>query len=338
MTSDITSDLRGQTLWVTFNRPEARNALTFDMYEGLAEICSTVPEDGSVKALVIVGAGGKAFAAGTDMTQFRTFETEEDAWAYEDEITRVLTAVDMCPVPTIAAIHGACTGGGASIAASCDMRICSAQLKFGFPIARTLGNCLNAGNLARLTELMGAGRVRDMIFTARLVGAEEAMAIGLVSEVLADEDTLLTRADELAEQLGGMAPLTLRATKEAMRRNRDAAAVDDKDLIALCYMSQVFKHGLEAFLACLEDGKKTHFLYTITDFEFPPMTSIGVEFSYIPLLLQSLSKIGKVAVVADQAWLSTAAEVEGKLIPGLTIQSYEPDQAQAAETWVLDAS
>ena len=249
MTSDITSDMRGQTLWVTFNRPEARNALTFDMYEGLAEICSTVPEDGSVKALVIVGAGGKAFAAGTDMTQFRAFETEEDAWAYEDEITRVLTAVDMCPVPTIAAIHGACTGGGASIAASCDMRICSAQLKFGFPIARTLGNCLNAGNLARLTELMGAGRVRDMIFTARLVGAEEAMAIGLVSEVLADEDTLLTRAGELAEQLGGMAPLTLRATKEAMRRNRDAAAVDDKDLIALCYMSQDFKHGLEAFLA-----------------------------------------------------------------------------------------
>ena len=249
MTSDITSDLRGQTLWVTFNRPEARNALTFDMYEGLAEICSTVPQDGSVKALVIVGVGGKAFAAGTDMTQFRAFETEEDAWAYEDEITRVLTAVDMCPVPTIAAIHGACTGGGASIAASCDMRICSAQLKFGFPIARTLGNCLNAGNLARLTELMGAGRVRDMIFTARLVGAEEAMAIGLVSEVLADEDTLLTRAGELAEQLGGMAPLTLRATKEAMRRNRDAAAVDDKDLIALCYMSQDFKHGLEAFLA-----------------------------------------------------------------------------------------
>ena len=249
MTSDITSDLRGQTLWVTFNRPEARNALTFDMYEGLAEICSTVPEDGSVKALVIVGAGGKAFAAGTDMTQFRTFETEEDAWAYEDEINRVLTAVDMCPVPTIAAIHGACTGGGASIAASCDMRICSAQLKFGFPIARTLGNCLNAGNLARLPDLMGAGRVRDMIFTARLVGAEEAMAIGLVSEVLADEDTLLTRARELAEQLGGMAPLPLRATKEAMRRNRDAAAVDDKDLIALCYVSQDFKHGLEAFLA-----------------------------------------------------------------------------------------
>ncbi|MEO0773357.1 MAG: enoyl-CoA hydratase/isomerase family protein [Pseudomonadota bacterium] len=249
MTKDILTDLRGQTLWVTFNRPEARNAMTFGMYEELAKICSTVPQDGSVKAMVVAGAGGKAFAAGTDMTQFRAFETPEDAWVYEDEISRVLTAVDMCPVPTIAAIHGACTGGGASIAAACDLRICSASLKFGFPIARTLGNCLNAGNLARLTELMGAGRVRDMIFTARLVGAEEAMNIGLVSEVLQEEDSLLASAADLADRLAGMAPLTLRATKEAMRRNREALSVDDKDLIALCYMSQDFKHGLEAFLA-----------------------------------------------------------------------------------------
>lgn len=249
MTPDLTSKIKGQTQWVTFNRPEARNALTFAMYEELASICATVPTDGSVRALVISGAGGKAFAAGTDMTQFRAFETEQDALEYEDEITRVLTAVDTCPVPTVAAVHGACTGGGASIAAACDIRICSAQLKFGFPIARTLGNCLNAGNLARLSELMGAGRVREMIFTARLMGAEEALATGLVSEVLADEDGLLTRAAELADHLAGMAPLTLRATKEAMRRNRDALAAKDSDLIAMCYMSNDFKHGLEAFLA-----------------------------------------------------------------------------------------
>ena len=252
MTGDITSRLRGQTLWVTFNRPEARNALTFGMYESLATLCGTLPADGSVRAMVITGAGGKAFAAGTDMTQFRAFETEQDAWDYEDEITRVLTAVETCPVPTVAAIHGACTGGGASIAGSCDIRISSAQLKFGFPIARTLGNCLNAGNLARLSELMGAGRVREMIFTARLMGADEALAIGLVSEVLPDEEALLARAADLALHLAGMAPLTLRATKEAMRRNREAVAADDRDLISLCYMSRDFKHGLEAFLAKAE--------------------------------------------------------------------------------------
>lgn len=249
MTSEITTLKKGTTLWVTFNRPEARNALTFAMYEELARLCADMPTDGSIRAMVICGAGGKAFAAGTDMTQFRAFETAQDALDYEDEITRVLSAVDQCPVPTVAAVHGACTGGGASIAAACDIRITSAQLKFGFPIARTLGNCLNAGNLARLSELLGAGRVREMIFTARLMGAEEALASGLVSEVLPDEAALMARAEELAEHLAGMAPLTLRATKEAMRRNRAALAVEDSDLITLCYMSNDFKHGLEAFLA-----------------------------------------------------------------------------------------
>lgn len=249
MTAEITSEIRDRTLWITFNRPEARNALTFAMYEELARLCGTVPTDGSVRAAVIAGAGGKAFAAGTDMTQFRAFETEQDALDYETEINRVLTAVDTCPVPTVAAIHGACTGGGASIAAACDIRIASAQLKFGFPIARTLGNCLNAANLARLTELVGAGRVRELIFTARLMAAEEALAAGLVSEVLPDEEALLARAGALAEHLAGMAPLTLRATKEAMRRNRAALVVEDSDLIAMCYMSRDFRHGLESFLA-----------------------------------------------------------------------------------------
>lgn len=249
MTDEITSEVKDRTQWVTFNRPQARNAMTFAMYEELARMCSTIPTDGSIRAIVIMGAGGKAFAAGTDMTQFRAFETPQDALDYEDEITRVLRAVDTCPVPTIAAVHGACTGGGASIAAACDIRLCSAQLKFGFPIARTLGNCLNAGNLARLSELMGAGRVREMIFTARLMGADEALATGLVSEVLPDEDALVARADALARHLAGMAPLTLRATKEAMRRNREALAAEDADLITLCYMSNDFKHGLEAFLA-----------------------------------------------------------------------------------------
>lgn len=248
-TSDLIEELRDGVLWLTFNRPEARNALTFGMYERLAEVCAEMPTDGSIRAVVISGAGGKAFAAGTDMTQFRSFETEQDALNYEGRIDAVLDAVERCPVPTIAAINGACTGGGASIAAACDIRISSERLKFGFPIARTLGNCLAAGNLARLTELMGAGRVREVIFTARLVEAEEALSIGLVSEVLEDEESLLERAADLAQHIGSMAPLTLRATKEALRRNRAATNVDDADLIVSCYMSDDFKTGMEAFLS-----------------------------------------------------------------------------------------
>ncbi|MEM6305213.1 MAG: enoyl-CoA hydratase [Pseudomonadota bacterium] len=248
MTADLLSERRGQTLWLTFNRPQARNAITFEMYAELARLCSAAGEDPALRCIVISSAGGKAFAAGTDMAQFRGFETAQDAWDYEDEVSRVLRAVETCRLPTVAAIHGACTGGGAAIAAACDIRISTAALKFGFPIARTLGNCLNAENLGRLSALMGAGRLREVIFTARLMGAEEALACGLVSEVLDTEDALIARAEDLAQHLAGMAPLTLRATKEAMRRNREVQAAEDRDLIAMCYTSADFKQGLEAFL------------------------------------------------------------------------------------------
>lgn len=235
---------------ITFNRPAARNALTFAMYEGLAEICETAADKGDVKALVLRGAGDKAFAAGTDIAQFRSFKTAEDALGYERRIDKVLGAVECCPLPTVAALAGACTGGGAGIAAACDIRIAARDLKFGFPIARTLGNCLSARNLARLSALMGAGRTKEMIFTSRLVAAEEALAVGLVTELLADKTAVEARALELATLLAVQAPLTLRATKEALRRlNAHAAAVDDKDLIVLCYTSEDFREGLEAFLA-----------------------------------------------------------------------------------------
>ncbi|WP_422041556.1 enoyl-CoA hydratase [Roseibium sp.] len=249
MTEELTQHLEDGVLWVAFNRPQARNALTFAMYEGLANLCTSLPTDGSVRAVIISGNGGKAFAAGTDMSQFRDFRTAQDALDYEARIAQALDDLERCPVPTIAAINGACTGGGAAIAAACDLRLTSASLKFGFPIARTLGNCLASDNLARLSDLMGAGRVREIIFTARLILAEEAQAIGLVSEVLPDEASLMARAGELAQLVGTMAPLTLRATKEAMRRRRAAIAVEDDDLIAMCYTSDDFHIGINAFLS-----------------------------------------------------------------------------------------
>ena len=135
MTPEIVDELKDGILWISFQRPQARNALTFGMYERLAQLCTDMPTDGSVRAVVIFGAGGKAFAAGTDMIQFRAFETPQDALDYEGKIDEVLEAVERCPVPTIAAVNGACTGGGGSIAAACDIRIASASLKFGFPIA-----------------------------------------------------------------------------------------------------------------------------------------------------------------------------------------------------------
>jgi enoyl-CoA hydratase/carnithine racemase len=227
---------------VTFNRPAQRNALTFSMYARLAEICT---DPGDVRALIVSGAGG-AFAAGTDMSQFRGFSTAEDAWEYEEKMDRTLDTIERCPVPTIAAITGACTGGGAAIAACCDLRVCDPGLKFGFPIARTLGNCLSISSLARLSSLIGQARVREIVFTARLVGAEEALAIGLIMEIAPDP---LARAREIAERLKGHAPLTMRVTKEGLRRLRiEGSQADDRDLIETAYLSEDFREGMEAFL------------------------------------------------------------------------------------------
>ncbi|WP_428486114.1 enoyl-CoA hydratase/isomerase family protein [Rhodopila sp.] len=244
MTDELLYDRQDGIGRITLNRPQARNALTFPMYERLAEIAA---DPGEVRALIITGAGDKAFAAGTDINQFRSFSSAEDAMAYEARIDRVLTAVEHCRVPTIAAIAGACTGGGAAIAAACDLRIAAANARFGFPIARTLGNCLSMSNIARLSALVGPARVIEMIFTARLFPASEALAVGLVTEVLADQPALEARALELAMLVGGHAPLTMRATREALRRLRDNLPPDE-DLIHLCYTSQDFREGMDAFL------------------------------------------------------------------------------------------
>lgn len=231
---------------ITLNRPAARNALTFAMYTALAEVCTSPPA--GVKVLVVTGAGDRAFAAGTDITQFREFSSAQDAIDYERRIDEVLTAVESCPLPLIAAIAGACTGGGAAIAAACDLRLATADLKFGFPIARTLGNCLSARSLARLSALIGAARVREMIFTSRLLGAQEALATGLITEMVDDRRRLDQRARELAQVVAGHAPLTLRATKELQRRLA-ARDVDDEDIITMCYGSADFREGIDAFFA-----------------------------------------------------------------------------------------
>jgi enoyl-CoA hydratase len=234
---------------ITFNRPQARNALTFPMYERLAEICEAANSDRSLKVLILTGAGDKAFASGTDINQFRAFKTPQDAIEYESRIDRVLGTLERAQVPTIAAIAGACTGGGAGIAACCDLRIATRTAKFGFPIARTLGNCLSMSSLSRLTALIGPARVKEIIFTARLVEAPEALSLGLVSEVVEEFPDLQRRADELARLIAGHAPLTLRATKEALRRvQRRLSREEGEDLILMCYMSRDFREGMDAFL------------------------------------------------------------------------------------------
>jgi enoyl-CoA hydratase len=245
--ADLLYEVRDGIGRITFNRPQARNSLTFGMYERLAEICASAGKDGSLKVLILAGAGDKAFASGTDINQFRAFKTPQDAIDYEARIDHVLGMIEQCQVPTIAAINGVCAGGGAGIAACCDLRIGTGTAKFGFPIARTLGNCLSMSNISRLSALIGAARLKEIIFTARMIEAEEAFRLGLLNEMVDDLSALERRADELARLIASHAPLTLRSTKQALLRMRPKVG-EDEDLILMCYQSRDFREGIDAFL------------------------------------------------------------------------------------------
>lgn len=247
-TENLIFEVEGPLAWLTFNRPEARNAMTFQMYDGLVHACEWVDEHPDVRVFLLKGAGDKAFVAGTDIGQFQHFKTREDILGYEERMDRVLGRLERVGRPTIAVIRGYAVGGGGAIAAACDLRIGAPDLQFGFPVARTLGNCLNMGNYARLVGMVGPSRTKELLFTARMIGAEEALRLGAVNEVVPAEE-LEGRARELANTIAANAPLTLRASKEAVRRLMETDGTSaSEDLVLMCYQSEDFREGVSAFM------------------------------------------------------------------------------------------
>ena len=246
----VTQD--GAVLTVLFNRPEARNAMTFAMYEGLADACARADEDESVRVLVLRGAGGRAFVAGTDIAQFLEFgrgesSSGDDGIAYEARIERVVNRLEDVTVPTVAAVEGACVGGGLALAAACDLRVATASSRFGVPIARTLGNCLSMNSYSLLVHHLGPGRTLDMLLRARLLSAEDAHAAGFVGEVVADGE-LDPALAALVETLLGHAPLSMKAAGQAVARLRRAALPDGDDLVREVFGSADFRAGVSAFV------------------------------------------------------------------------------------------
>jgi enoyl-CoA hydratase/carnithine racemase len=238
----------GPVLTVTFNRPEARNAMTWNMYERLGRACDEVDADEAIRVMVLRGAGGKAFVAGTDISQFTAFSTAEDGLRYERDGDRRGGRLARVTKPVIAQIQGFAVGGGFGLAASADVRIATPDARFGVPIARTLGNCLSMRNYARFAELLGPSRLKELIFTARLMSAEEARAAGFVHEIV-EPEAIDARVREIAAQIAEHAPVTLRVTKEALRRLQEARALPDgDDLVALTYTSADFHEGVRAFV------------------------------------------------------------------------------------------
>jgi enoyl-CoA hydratase/carnithine racemase len=239
----------GPVAFLTFNRPDAKNAMTWPMYDALAEACDQVDADQRIRVFVLRGAGD-GFVAGTDISQFTLFATGGDGIAYERRMEQVIDRLERVAVPTIAQVHGVAAGGGCLIAFACDLRVCSPAARFGVPIARTLGNCLSAANCARLVDLIGPARTKDLLFTGRLLDAPEAASLGLVTRVAEPQD-LDAAVRELAGTIASNAPLTIRATKEAVRRIAAARRFEERladDLTALCYGSHDFREGVSAFL------------------------------------------------------------------------------------------
>jgi enoyl-CoA hydratase len=247
-TDELLYERQGPIAFLTFNRPQARNALTWAMYEGLYDCCEHVEADDRVKVLVLRGAGDKAFVAGTDISQFRAFSTPEDALNYESNNNRYAGRLESLSKPTIAMIRGACTGGGAAFALCCDMRLATPDVRFGVPIARTLGNILSMQNFVRLVSLVGPARTKDLIFTARLIGADEGRMSGVFNEIV-EPERIEARTLELAQLIASNAPLTIKAAKMAVQRIVNKLRLEEtEDLVLMCYMSEDFREGVAAFM------------------------------------------------------------------------------------------
>ncbi|GIH19263.1 enoyl-CoA hydratase [Rugosimonospora africana] len=235
----------GDFAQLTLANPDRLNALTFTMYDQLTEACDRL-RSSAVRVVSIRGAGGKAFAAGTDIAGFAGFDAD-DGVAYEHRTAAVLDALAGLPMPVIAAVEGPAVGAGLALTLACDLVLATPDAVFGAPVARTLGNCLSPGIIGRLYATVGRARARQLLMTATTLDAQGARDCGLVTEVVA-RDRLDGHLADTRRRLAALAPLTLRAFKEVDRRlMRCFDQIDADDLYRMCYGSRDFSEGVAAF-------------------------------------------------------------------------------------------
>ncbi len=232
---------------ILFDRPQARNAMTWEMYTELGVICERIRSDASIRVATFRGAGGEAFVAGTDIEQFLSFSSGEDGMAYERIIDERIAQIETLPMPTVAIVEGWAIGGGLAIATACDFRVATPASRFGIPIARTLGNCLSMANIARVIAAFGVSRAKRILLLAEALSAEELLAAGYVTEMVETEGLDVAVA-ALCKKLASNAPITMRVSKEAIWRVVQSGLPEGDDLIRACYGSRDFKIGVDAFM------------------------------------------------------------------------------------------
>ena len=248
--AEVRLELRNDVAYIIFDHVAARNAMTVGMYQSLKSICEDLAKNPKAKVAILRGAGGKSFVSGSDIAQFSGFTSGEDGISYEEGIDQYLAPLATLPIPTIAVIDGMAVGGGLAIASCCDFRISTPDARFGVPIAKTLGNCLSAGNVAWLVAHLGVNIVKRMLLLAELVTAPELLKQGYLLATYPAENLEL-EANQLAERLMTLVPITQKSTKLTLARLIKNNLPDCSDLIRECYGSEDFKNGVSAFL----DGK-----------------------------------------------------------------------------------
>jgi enoyl-CoA hydratase len=232
---------------IVFDNPASHNALTWQMWRDLGTVCTEIARDRRVRVVTLRGAGGKAFISGTDISGFLSFESGQRGIEYEREMDGYIGTVEALPQPTLAIVEGWAVGGGLALSFACDFRVTTPSAKFGSPLARTIGNCLSMKGYGRLVAHAGIAQAKRMLLLGEIVTAQELQALGLILDIV-EPDVLDDRVSELCERLASMAPLTIHASKEAIRRLTYANLPNIDDLIEMIYGSEDFRMGVRNFV------------------------------------------------------------------------------------------
>ena len=251
-TDRILADVRDGIGWITFNQPQRRNAMSLDMWTGLGIAAEAFERDPAVRAVVMRGAGGKAFVSGADISEFEQHRADaSQKQAYDDIAARGHAGLAALGKPLIAMIEGYCVGGGLAIALAADVRFAASSARFAIPAAR-LGLGYDYRGVAALARLVGPSTAKDILFSARFLEADEALRVGLLN-VVVDTAELEAQVLHYAARLAANAPLTLQAAKAAVRLFEHATDMADTStvaaLVAQCFDSHDYREGRRAFLA-----------------------------------------------------------------------------------------
>jgi enoyl-CoA hydratase/carnithine racemase len=251
MTDRIISRREGGVGHVVFNNPEKRNAVSLDMWRAVERVLEEFAADEGTRAVVLSGAGGKAFVSGADISKFEDERSSAEAVAHYNATTaRIYAQLHAFPKPTIAQITGSCVGGGVALAVCCDLRICGEGSRFGIPAAK-LGLGYGFAGLQRLVQLIGPAFAKEMFFTARLFSAAEAYDMGLVNRVVPDDQVAGYVAD-YARTITGNAPLTVNSAKaivgEVLKDPQARDLAKCEELVRACFASRDYVEGRRAFL------------------------------------------------------------------------------------------